>query len=145
MLWVSSGKILSHLGHLYRRLNSHDYIAEIHAKSHGKRFKTFKEWKGEAYGQLVQDMIGYANYVDEQRKDNQNGESDPSPSPVILERGEGNLPILPPETKGVKGTEVAKHAQEIIRAYFLRHYRKKLYFPFTPMVVTFSCRAGYWL
>ena len=84
----------------------------------------FKEWKGDGYGQLVQDMIGYANYVDEQRREISDGDVGQTPSPVNFESGPGNLPLLPPEAKGVKGVEVSKNAQEIIRAYYLRHYRK---------------------
>jgi hypothetical protein len=74
-------------------------------------------------------MIGYANYVDKQRKE----EADPeSPSePVNFEHGPGGLPLLPAvEVKGVRGMEISKHAQEIIRAYFLRHYREG---PFTEL------------
>jgi hypothetical protein len=94
----------------------------MHAKSHGKKFKTFKEWNGQGYARIIQDMIGYANYVDQQRKDGASLDSEPVP--VNFERGPGNLPLLPPEVKGVRGMEIAKNAQEIIRAYFLKHYRK---------------------
>ena len=66
-------------------------------------------------------MIGYANYVDQQRKETIS--PDDAPSAVNFENGPGNLPLLPPEAKGVRGTEIAKNAQEIIRSYFLRHYR----------------------
>jgi uncharacterized short protein YbdD (DUF466 family) len=117
-------------------LNSHDYVAELHAKSHGKRFKTFKEWKGEGYSQIVQDMIGYANYVDKQRKKNPNPDSDSAPAPVMFETGPGKLLLLPPEAKGVKGIEIAKNAQEIICAYFLRHYCKILHIKLATTVVT---------
>jgi len=67
-------------------------------------------------------MIRYANYVDQQWRD----EADVKPEPVLInfESGPGNLPLLPPEVKGVKGMEIAKNAREIIHAYFLRHYRK---------------------
>jgi len=67
-------------------------------------------------------MIGYANYVDQQRRDE--ADVKPKPVPINFESGPGNLPLLPPEVKGVKGMEIAKNAREIIRAYFLRHYRK---------------------
>src|SRR5258705_13927102 len=43
---------------------------------------------------------------------------------TTLFRSPGGLPLLPSEVKGVRGMEVAKNAKEIIRAYFLRHYRK---------------------
>ena len=36
------------------------------------------------------------------------------------------LPLLPKELKGVRGGEVAKHATEVIRSYFTRHYRKSV-------------------
>ena len=101
---------------------SHDYIADLHVKTHGKRFKTFKEWNGPAYQKLVQDMIGYANYVDKERKHDDTPE--PSSVPVIFERGPAMLPLLPEAVSGVRRTETAKQAQEIVRAYFLRHYRK---------------------
>jgi hypothetical protein len=67
-------------------------------------------------------MIGYANYVHEQRNDT----SEPSQptAPINFDSGPGSLPLLPAENKGVRGSEVAKHAQEVIRAYFLRHYRE---------------------
>jgi hypothetical protein len=100
---------------------SHDYIASMHAKSHGKMFQSFQEWMGKGWAGIVEYMVGYANYVDRQRKE----ESVPDvvPEPVIFEKGPGDLPLLPPEVKGVKGMEIAKSAQEVIRAYFLRHYR----------------------
>jgi hypothetical protein len=90
----------------------------MHAKNHGKSFKTFKEWNVLGYGRIIQDMIGYANYVDKQRKEE--AEEDPTISPPInFENRPGGLPLLPLEFKGVRGSEIAKHAQEIIRAYFL--------------------------
>jgi hypothetical protein len=84
--------------------------------------KTFKEWNEKGYGRLVEEMIGYANYVHEQRNDT----SEPSQpaAPINFDSGPGSLPLLPAENKGVRGSEVAKHAQEVIRAYFLRHYRE---------------------
>lgn len=108
---------------LMNLLNSHDYIADLHSKSHGKKFKTFKEWNKDGYSRIVQDMIGYANYVDKQRKEDAEGDSSTIPEPVIFEKGAGGLPLLPAEVKGARGAEIAKHAQEIIRGYFLRHYR----------------------
>src|SRR5258705_298941 len=104
--------------------NSHDYIADLHAQSHGKKFKTFKEWNSQVYSRIVQDMIGYANYVDKQRKDESDEGAASTPEPINFEKGPGGLPLLPSEVKGVRGMEVAKNAKEIIRAYFLRHYRK---------------------
>lgn len=68
-------------------------------------------------------MIGYANYVDKQRKEEAEGEGSTLSEPVTFEKGPGGLPLLPVEVKGVRGSEIAKHAQEVIRAYFLRHYR----------------------
>ena len=66
-------------------------------------------------------MIGYANYVDQERKETSN--SDGIPIAINFESGPRGLPMLPAELKGVRGMEIAKNAQEIIRAYFLRHYR----------------------
>ena len=68
-------------------------------------------------------MIGYANYVDKQRKEDSE-EHGSHPEPIHFDKGPGGLPLLPLEVKGVRGMEVAKHAQEIIRAYFLKHYHK---------------------
>jgi hypothetical protein len=101
---------------------SNDIIAALHARNTGKEFKTFKEWNEKGYGRLVEEMIGYANYVHEQR--NEDPESSQPAAPINFDSGPGSLPLLPPENKGIRGSEVAKHAQEIIRAYFLRHYRK---------------------
>jgi len=67
-------------------------------------------------------MIGYANYVDQQWKEETDRE--PEPAVVNFERGLGDLPLLPMEVKGVRGIEITKNAREIIRAYFLRHYHK---------------------
>jgi hypothetical protein len=108
----------------FRKLtdNSHDYIADIHLKSHGKKFKTFKEWNPKGYERIVEDLIGYADYVSNERKDGD--EPEDKPCPVTLTAGDGLLPLLPPPVSGVRGTEIAKQAQEIIRAYFLRHYRE---------------------
>jgi hypothetical protein len=66
-------------------------------------------------------MIGYANYVDQERKESSS--PDPIPVPINFERGPRGLLLLPPEVKGVRGMEIAKNGQEIIRSYFLRHYR----------------------
>jgi hypothetical protein len=72
-------------------------------------------------------MIGYANYVDKERKETTEALS--PPAQVKLDKGPGMLPLLPVAVKGVRGSEVAKQAQEIIRSYFLRHYRE-WYFEF---------------
>jgi hypothetical protein len=64
-------------------------------------------------------MIGYANYVDKQRKEDSE-ENGSHTEPIHFDKGPGGLPLLPLEVKGVRGMEVAKHAQEIIRAYFLK-------------------------
>jgi hypothetical protein len=101
---------------------SHDYIANIHLKSHGKKFKTFREWNSKGYDRLINDVIGYADYVAAERQDT--GEPEVKPTPVTLNSGAGLLPLLPPAVNGVRGTEIARQAQEIVRAYFLRHYRE---------------------
>jgi hypothetical protein len=102
-------------------------VADLHAKSHGKRFKSFNQWNTQGYRRIVEDMIGYATYVENERK--QEADPDSPPEPVIFESGPGGLPLLPSEVKGVRGLEIAKHAQEIIRAYFLRHYREGPFHP----------------
>jgi hypothetical protein len=81
-----------------------------------------KEWNPKGYQRIVEDLIGYADYVTTERQ--VEGDPEPRPAPVTLNSGEGLLPLLPPPVNGVRGTEIAKHAQEIIRAYFLRHYRE---------------------
>jgi hypothetical protein len=60
--------------------------------------------------------------VEEQRKETDDGAA--IPAPVNFEPGPGLLPLLPVPVKGPRGTELAKQAQEIVRAYFTRHYRK---------------------
>ena len=90
----------------------------------GKKFKTFKEWNTKGYGRLVEDVIGYAQYVDQERTKESEDVSQETSGFVNYENGPGMLPLLLKELKGVRGVEVAKHANEIIRAYFLRHYRK---------------------
>ena len=84
-------------------------------------------------------MIGYVNYVDQQRKDEK--EHNPEPAVMNFERGPGDLPLLPVEVKGVRGTEIAKNAQEIIRAYFLRHYCKITRFSSNGLLTTF-CQSS---
>jgi hypothetical protein len=68
-------------------------------------------------------MIGYANYVDAERKSAE-GSPRETPAPVNFEKGPGDLPVLPAALKGARGVELAKQAQEIVRSYFLRHYRR---------------------
>lgn len=70
----------------------------------------------------MEQIINYANYVREQRMEEPT-EEDVAPAPVLFEAGEGGLPVLPAPVHGARSTEIAKHAKEIIRAYFLRHYR----------------------
>jgi hypothetical protein len=102
---------------------SHDYVANIHLKNHGKSFKTFSEWSGVKYLPIIQHIVGYANYVDQQRKEESEPEMDDM-EPINFDSGPGMLPLLPEAVHGVRGIEVGKDAQEIIRAYFLCHYRK---------------------
>jgi len=68
-------------------------------------------------------MIGYAQYVEKLKTTN---DSDPTPvsQPAKYNNGPGMLPLLPPETKGIWGKEVARNTKEIIRAFFQRHYSK---------------------
>jgi hypothetical protein len=123
MVWISfvSSILFDFINYLD---GSHDYISNIHANNHGKKIKTFKEWNSQGYGRIVQEMIGYANYVDRQRKEEVEDDVPHISEPVNFENGPGGLPLLPAEVKGVRGSETTKHAQEIIRSYFLRHYRK---------------------
>lgn len=66
-------------------------------------------------------IIGYANYIREQRNEEPEQE-DAVVAPVVFEAGPGDLPLLPPPVHGVRSVEIAKQAKEVIRAYFLRHY-----------------------
>ena len=84
--------------------------------------KNSREWNSKGYERIIEDLIGYADYVDAERKDM--GEVAPKPTPITLNTGPGMLPLLPPPSKGVRGSETAKQGQEIVRAYFLRHYRE---------------------
>ena len=63
-----------------------------------------KEWNTQGYSRIVQNMIGYANYVDKQRKEEPAMDSDDAPEPVIFEKGPGGLPLLPMEVKGLRGS-----------------------------------------
>lgn len=90
-------------------------------------------------------MIGYANYVDQERTESSSS-PDPIPAPVNFERGPRGLPLLPAEVKGVRGMEIAKNAQEIIRSYFLRHYREAFWLSnWNDFLNKFLCRTGYWV
>ena len=97
----------------------------MHSKSTGKRFQTFKEWNEKGYQRIVEDMMGYAKYVNAERT---SAESVPVvPTPITFDTGLGMLPMLSPATKGARGVEITKQAQDIVRAYFNRHYREYLY------------------
>jgi len=74
------------------------------------------------YDRLVADMMGYAQYIQEQKKTEVEQEISEINKPLNYKNGPGMLPLLPPENKGVRGSEVAKTAREIIRSYFQRHY-----------------------
>ena len=69
-------------------------------------------------------MIDYANYVKEQKTEDPASSTPNPPAPILFQAGEGDLPLLPPPVQGVRSEEIAKLAKEIIRAYFLKHYRK---------------------
>ena len=71
----------------------------------------------------MEQIISYANYVKEQRSEEQKEEEETAPAPVLFEAGPGDLPLLPAPVHGVRSAEIASHAKEVIRAYFLRHYR----------------------
>ena len=108
---------------------SHDYIHELKFKKTGKKFKSFKEWNKDRWQHLIEDVIGYADYVEKVLND-----KDESPgckvSEIVLDVGEDQLPILPEAIKGVRGSETADVAKRIIRAYFTRHYRVSSFFFF---------------
>lgn len=82
--------------------------------------KTFREWNEKGYDRIVADMMGYAQYVQEQKEVEK--EEKISDKELNYENGPGMLPLLPKMTKGLRGKEVAKTGKEIIRAYFQRHY-----------------------
>jgi hypothetical protein len=95
----------------------------LEAVNRGEKFKSFWEWSGPKYMGLMEMIIGYANYVKDQRS--QEGKAEKAESrPVIFTAGPGELPLLPAPVHGARSTEIARHAKEIVRAYFLRHYRK---------------------
>lgn len=100
---------------------SHDYISDFYYKKSGKKFKSFKEWNQGRWQTLIQDVIAYADYVDKAKSEKD--EQLPTAAPILLGVGPRNLPLLPTEKKGVRGSETADDAKKIIRAYFTRHYR----------------------
>jgi len=75
----------------------------------------------------MEQLINYANYVKEQRNEEQI-EQDVKPEPILFKAGPGDLPLLPAPVYGARSTEIARHAKEVVRAYFLRHYRKTTFF-----------------
>jgi len=70
----------------------------------------------------MQQMVDYANYVKEQRSEDPTPKE--TPAPVIFDAGPSDLPLLPLLVKGCHSVEIAKHTKDVIRAYFLRHYRR---------------------
>jgi hypothetical protein len=103
---------------------SHDYIAELHAAKQGQKFKSFRDWSGPKYSSFMEQIINYANYVKDQRNAEEQKDEDAIPAPVLFTAGPGDLPLLPAPVHGARSTEIARHVKEIIRAYFLRHYRE---------------------
>lgn len=83
--------------------------------------KTFRDWNEKGYQRIVADMMGYTQYVQKQKNEDGTQDADQD-KPLNYESGPGMLPLLPAESKGVKGKEIAKAAREIIRSYFQRHY-----------------------
>jgi len=71
----------------------------------------------------MEHIINYANYVKEQRTEEKKEEVK-APAAVLFTSGPGDLPLLPDPVHGARSTEIARHAKEVIRAYFLRHYRE---------------------
>jgi len=57
-------------------VSSHDYIAELHAGQHGRRFKLFRDWSGPKYTLFMEQIISYANYVKDQRSEEQKEEEE---------------------------------------------------------------------
>jgi hypothetical protein len=70
----------------------------------------------------MEQIINYANYVKDQRNEEPEEEKIATPA-VLFSAGPGDLPLLPAPVHGARSMETARHAKEIIRAYFLRHYR----------------------
>jgi hypothetical protein len=52
-------------------------------------------------------MIGYANYVDKQRKEDSE-ENRSHAEPIHFDKGPGGLPLLPLEVKGVRHQQKSK-------------------------------------
>ena len=102
---------------------SHDYIAELHSVNHGHKFQSFRDWSGPKYAAFMEHIINYANYVKEQRSEERK-EEEQEPAPILFTSGPGDLPLLPGPVHGARSMEIARHAKEVIRAYFLRHYRE---------------------
>ena len=104
---------------------SHDYIATLCSKYDGKTFKTFREFSPTAHDRFRHEIMEYAQYVKQHLQNVHYEPTNPDEvdtSPVILD-GPGGLPLLPSPVPGIRGEETAKRGKEIIRAYFLRHYR----------------------
>jgi hypothetical protein len=121
---------------------SHDYISGFHAKTSGTKLKTFREWNLKGYDRIVADMMGYAQYIQEHKMNGEEKEVSAMNKPLNYENGPGMLPLLPAEIKGVRGSEVAKSAREIIRSYFQRHYSKLGQF-YLIIVFTLKCSSGF--
>jgi hypothetical protein len=91
---------------------------------------------------LMEQFINYANYVKDQRSQDQK-EEEVAAGPVLFTAGPGDLPLLPPPVHGARSTEIARQAKEIIRAYFLRHYRKSHIICTNEMLSIFYFRTCY--
>ena len=102
--------------------DSHDYISSFLAKTSGTKLKTFQEWNVKGYDRIVAETMGYAQYIQDHKKNEVGNDTLPINKPVSYKNGPDMLPVLPAEFKGVRGSEVAKSAKEIIRSYFQRHY-----------------------
>ena len=112
---------------------SHDYISDFYLKKSGTKIKSFKDWNQGRWQTLIQDVIGYADYVDKAKSEKE--EQLPASAPITLEAGLHNLPLLPEMKTGVRGVETADDAKKIIRAYFTRHY-SMVYFPLIWQILT---------
>lgn len=101
---------------------SHDYVASLFAKKSGTKLKTFREWNEKGYQRIVGDMMGYAEYIQQEKSNDGDGRRSEEETPMNYSNGPGMLPLLPKAVNGLKGREIAKHAKDIIRSYFQRHY-----------------------
>ena len=72
--------------------------------------KTFRDWNEKGYQRIVADMMGYAQYVQKQKNEDGTQDADQD-KPLNYESGPGMLPLLPGETKGVKGQRDSKGCQ----------------------------------